>query len=146
VYWCLVGENKAAGSANGESLMDGGRPTGKYFASKQFYRWIRPGAHRIAAGPDNQDGVCVSAYVHAPKALTIVLINNADAQRTVRLKLKHLAAGRLHAWRSSQADCCAAQPDITVSDGAARLTMPAQSVVTLTTYAEKDVALHAVAH
>ncbi len=146
VYWCLVGDNKASGSAISESLMDCGRPTDKYYASKQFYRWIRPGARRIEAGPDNQDQVSVSAYLHDPHQLTVVLINNAQAERPVNLRFAHASPERLHAWRSSATEHCAAQPEVAVKDHLATLTMPAQSVVTLTTYAETEIALPAAVH
>ncbi len=147
VYWCFVGDNKISASAIGESLMNGTTPSDKYYASKQFYRWIRPGSQRIEAGPDNQESVSVSAYLHAPHQLTVVLINNAPAERAVHLTLKEVSAGsHLHAWRSTASEHCAAQPDLAVASGATSLTLPPQSVVTLTTYAEKDIEAPAAAH
>jgi glucuronoarabinoxylan endo-1,4-beta-xylanase len=74
IYWQLSG-----GGDGKFSIMVNGKPTVKYYASKHFYRYIRPGAIRIAATPENSN-LFVSAF-HNPYdgTLTSVIINNTDS-------------------------------------------------------------------
>jgi hypothetical protein len=66
------------------------KPGKRYYVAKQFWRYIRPGAVRIAAGPDGGDkGVCLTAYQHQrDKTVTVVLLNRSDdnVKTTVALK------------------------------------------------------------
>ncbi len=58
----------------------------KYYVSKHFYRFIRPGARMIKLTYDESSGIFASAYQHtAMGAFTIVVINNTDKQ--VKLNL-----------------------------------------------------------
>lgn len=108
-------------------------PSKKYFVHKHFSRYLQPGAQRIAAGPDDQQGVLVSAFVHAADGtLTIELINQATDDRPVALDLKgvgHIAA--------MEAYCTTAKEDwqtlngIAAKDAHVELTLPAQSMITL---------------
>jgi glucuronoarabinoxylan endo-1,4-beta-xylanase len=140
IYWCFTGDFKN-GAAAGESLMNLAQPTKKYFVSKQFYRWIRPDAKRIAAGPDGTQGVMISAYQQHGGALTIVLINSAAVERPVHLHLQHVHATTLHAWRTSETEDCVAVPEVAVRTAGASLILPPGSVTTLTSYTERQIAL-----
>ena len=52
----------------------------KTAAFRHFSRYVRPGAVRLEAGPDDPTGVTVSAFRHkAHGTITIVLINNGSA-------------------------------------------------------------------
>jgi glucuronoarabinoxylan endo-1,4-beta-xylanase len=141
IYWCYTGDFSKAPAASGESLMNMAKPTKKYFVSKQFYRWIRPEAQRIAAGPDGTDGVMISAYHRRLNEMTVVLINTSTEERPIHLTLKHTALTTLHGWRTSGTEDCIAIPDVPVAKGAATMTVPGQSVTTLTTYTEDEIAL-----
>ncbi|MEP7109451.1 MAG: hypothetical protein ABI760_15770 [Ferruginibacter sp.] len=58
----------------------------KYFSSKHFYRFIRPGAKMVKLDYDETIGLFASAYENmAMGSFTVVLINNSDKQ--VKLKL-----------------------------------------------------------
>ena len=82
VYWCLSGHAKnASDAAAHEALMNADKPSKKYFISKQYYKFIRPGALRVDAGPDGEASLQISSYLHEQnKSLTIVLINSGTAE------------------------------------------------------------------
>ena len=63
VFW-QGSENPGSTSGIGEFVLMNGAVKGKkYYVSKQFYRYIRPGAVRVAATSTNSN-VFVSAYQH----------------------------------------------------------------------------------
>ncbi|WP_026472896.1 glycoside hydrolase [Alkaliflexus imshenetskii] len=67
------------------SLMSGLNTSKKYFVSKHFYRFIRPGAVRVSAESD-QEEVLVSAWSHkANGTQTIVVINSSASSKVIRL-------------------------------------------------------------
>ncbi len=59
------------------TLMDKGRPTASFYTSKNYYKYIRPGARRIQAESDHSD-ILASSFIHPElKTLTTVLINKS---------------------------------------------------------------------
>lgn len=70
------------------SLMRGENVKGKkYFVSKHFYRFIRPGAKMVNVSSSEADNLFVSAYEHtAMNTFTVVLINNNDKKVVVSLE------------------------------------------------------------
>ena len=75
IYWQLSG---GEGNQGRFAIMVNGQPGPKYYASKQFYRYIRPGAVRVKAStPDER--LSVSAFHHpVDGTLTLVVINNSE--------------------------------------------------------------------
>lgn len=73
------------------NLMKGTERKGKkYYASKHFYRFIRPGARMVNVAYDENAGVFASAYENAAMGtFTVVLINNSEKQ----VKLNMAGAG-----------------------------------------------------
>lgn len=128
VYWMFY--NSASQT---ESLLAKVDPkTKKYAVAKQYYRYIRPGAVRIAASGDTDD-FNVSAFVQdATHELTVVMINNGKAEEPVTINLPaKYGESPLQYWRTSATESFAALPDIQPDHGAIALTMPAQSIITL---------------
>lgn len=84
VFWSFsVSEGSAA-----YGLVVGNRPTSRYYISKQYYKFIRPGAVRVDA---------VSAGIPAiafndekAKTVSVVLLNNTTVPQTVEIKGKGL--------------------------------------------------------
>jgi len=74
VYWQL------SGGGNGRfCILVDGKPGNKYYASKHFYRYVRPGAYRVAVSPDSE--LFISAFHHPyDGTLTSVIINNNDTE------------------------------------------------------------------
>jgi len=118
-------------SIHGLMVLD--KPGKRYYVAKQFWRYIRPRSVRIAAGPDGGDkGVCLTAYQHPDKAVTVVLLNRSDdnVKTTVTLKTDFPVAV-FDTYRTSLKEDCAAVGKTPVAGGKAVLTLPPRSVVTL---------------
>ncbi len=77
IYWQISG-NTGGSNPGLYTLMLEGKPTKKYYASKHYYRFIRPGAIRIKAS-STDDSLLISAYKHPETGtLTSVMINTSS--------------------------------------------------------------------
>ena len=120
------------------ALMDSTRTPPKYFAAKQFYRYVRPGAIRVETVSSQLD-VLVSAFRHdADGTLTMVLINRSDAPQTVQVAIDGKNQPKTYRiFRSTATEGCA--PVGTFSLNQPTLTLPARSIVTLFGQGKPDV-------
>jgi glucuronoarabinoxylan endo-1,4-beta-xylanase len=113
------------------SLMKGIETKGKkYYASKHFYRFIRPGAVRIKLTSDETLGVFATAYENtAMGSFTIVLINNSDKQVKLNLTGDNVPDKFDYYITSASADenCVKKSTQASKND----VVLPAYSVVTL---------------
>jgi glucuronoarabinoxylan endo-1,4-beta-xylanase len=83
--WWQGSENPGASGVGEFALMNGLVKGKKYYASKQFYRYIRPGAVRVGATSTNSN-VFVSAFEHVGNAThTIVIANTSTSAQNVTL-------------------------------------------------------------
>ena len=99
----------------------------KYYASKQFYRYIRPGAVRIGATSTNPD-VSVSAFDHAMNGThTVVVANTSDDEQNVSLVGAGLPAS-FTVYRSTEEENALNVGDYTTGSP---LLLPPRSIVTL---------------
>lgn len=81
VYWQM----SQTGSGNGV-LIDSGQLTKKYHVSKQFYKYIRPGAVQIECSVDDE-GILSLAFQHVGNSSeTIILINIESQNKVVKLE------------------------------------------------------------
>lgn len=129
LFWQISGNAPSV-----HCLMVGDQPGKKYYVARHFYRWVRPGAVRIAAGPDGgEQGVCVSAFEHAAdKTLTIVLLNRSNDNAQVKVQLKAtMAVQSLETYRTSETENGAKLADTPVSSDSISLTLPPRCIVTL---------------
>ncbi|MDD2380463.1 MAG: ankyrin repeat domain-containing protein [Mariniphaga sp.] len=119
IYWQLSG-----GGDGKYSIMVNGKPGNKYYASKHFYRYIRPGAFRVEANTKHP-GLSVSAF-HDPYdgTLTLVLINNSDAP--VETDLNNFTT--LDIYRSDQSEQFVAEGKLKPGE---KLTIPSKGIITL---------------
>ena len=134
VYWCFSGHSKKANDgAAVEALMNGTEPTKKYFVSKQYYRFIRPGAVRVAAGPDGENNLQISAYQHEKnRTLTIVLLNHDATEARISLDVKAGPNIRsFAAYRTSETENCLRLDNAPQTGGKVTLTLPGRCVTTL---------------
>jgi O-glycosyl hydrolase len=122
VFW----QGSGLGGINEYNLMSDLLVGKKYYASKHFYRFIRPGAVRLAtSSPDST--VSLTAYEHVANGThTVVLINTATTSKTVNLAGTGLPATFEMFVTSATKNCESAG---NVSGNA--ITLPARSVVTL---------------
>ena len=105
----------------------------KGYVTRQFSRFIPAGSVRVDATPAYGD-VNASAYVNdAAKKLTVVLINPGKAEQAVTLTLRGTPeVASLRTIRTSATESGAVLAATAVTDGKATLTVPAESIVTLT--------------
>ena len=120
------------------ALMDSTRTSPKYFAAKQFYRYVRPGAVRVESESTNPD-VRTSAFRHrGDGTLTMVLINRGNAVQTMQVAIDGKNQPTTYQiFQSSETEECA--PVGTFSLNESTLSLPPRSIVTLVGQSKSDV-------
>lgn len=130
LYW----QTADGGAASQYTLTSGtSEATAKFAAAQQFFRYIRPGSVRIAATPSNPNGVYVSAFAQsAQHTLTSVLINTSATNQTVVISLKGVSVSSFRVDRRTDATHTFANlGPISLQNGKATVSLPAQSILTL---------------
>jgi len=125
VFWTL-----STTTLDAYSLMNtAGLKSKRYFVSKNFYRYIRPGARRFTISSSENDKLLPMAFYHATdQATTIVIINdNKDSGMPVKLAGTGLPA-TFNVSITSGTDDCKDYGTVNSSDV---ILVPAGSVVTL---------------
>lgn len=121
VFWTL-----STGTLDEYSLMSSAGQKGKrYYVSKQFYRYIRPGAVRIEINATEKD-ILPLAFTNKD-VTTIVLINVGTADKMVKIN----GAGQpsqYKVFRTAADDDCKSYGEVAASDV---VLVPAQGVLTL---------------
>lgn len=109
------------------SLMQGTRVGKRYYASKQFYRYVRPGARMVRSVSDDPQ-VLAAAFTHERIGNFVsVLINGARADKTVRLVADGVPP-QLDAYITSASTPLGTQPLRVERDA---IVVPARSIMTL---------------
>ncbi|MEO5682464.1 MAG: PKD domain-containing protein [Chitinophagaceae bacterium] len=123
VFWTL-----STSTLDEYSLMSSsGTKSNRYYASKNFYRWIRPGAVRISAEAAESSKIYPVAFKHdANQQTTIVLINDNAEARVIKLS-GDVPAG-FNQFNTTATDNCI---DAGVVNSSDNIVLPANSVVTL---------------
>ncbi len=112
------------------NLMNGLTTGKKYHVSKHYYRYIRPGAVRVNA-TSTDENVFVTAFRHADKGTTTIVIINAGDAKAVTLAGNGLPE-TLNMYRTSQSPMENCTFVSEVGPGAAnKFTLPANSIITL---------------
>jgi glucuronoarabinoxylan endo-1,4-beta-xylanase len=124
VWW----QGSELGGAPGQyTLMGGTQYLGKrYYVSKNFYRYIRPGAKMLKVTTSDPDLFAVAFSNPASGAFTIVAINTATSSKTLTLGGANLPA-TFNAFRTSATENCVSVGS--VNNGS--ITLAADSVTTL---------------
>ncbi|MBD3239584.1 MAG: hypothetical protein GF331_03290 [Chitinivibrionales bacterium] len=122
--WLWLAPNNPSWGALQEGMCHHKNKTNKYYVSKQYYRYIRPGAVRIGAESDDAS-VYALAFEHAgEQTLTVVLLNTSSS--TVSATVTGVNLPQLTIYRSSETEQCA---NVGTSDGTVAL--PPKSIATL---------------
>ena len=125
--WWQGSENPGAANVGDFALMNGSVKGKKYYVSKQFYRYIRPGAVRVGASSTNAN-VFVSAYEHTGQGThTIVLANTSTTTQNVTVGGAGLPE-TFTIFRTSATDNAA---DVGIYTAGTTLSLPGRSIVTL---------------
>lgn len=130
--WTLWQISEEKGDA-GSSLLLLDKPTKKYQVAKHYSHYVRSGARRVAATPDGEGNLFVTAFDHEKnKTVTLVLQNRGEAEAKVSVTVKSSAPVESFDDVVTDKDRdCAALPAVAVKDGKAEFTMPARSMMTL---------------
>jgi glucuronoarabinoxylan endo-1,4-beta-xylanase len=127
IYWQISG-NTGGSNPGLYTLMLEGKPTKKYYTSKHYYRFIRPGAIRISALASN-DSLLVSAYKHPEEGtLTVVMINPSSTDITLRLDPNHSLPLKFDVNQSTETNLFSVERKYRAGD---LLVIPANSIVSL---------------
>jgi glucuronoarabinoxylan endo-1,4-beta-xylanase len=120
------------GSALGQTpdeytLMEGTQLASKrYYVSKQFYRFIRPGAKMVSV-TSSDSSLFVVAFQHPTmNAFTLVVINAASQDKPLRLGGANVP-GTYSAYRTSATENCVSAGSVTNG----QITLKADSITTL---------------
>ncbi len=122
VWWALADRK----SSEVYAIIIDGKPTGRYFASKHYYRFIRPGAVRIKAGTDDEDILALGFKDSGEYSLAFVLINKGEAVKKVKLP-QVKGQGERKMFLSTDSLHCEIQPGQT----GRIITLPPQSIATV---------------
>jgi O-glycosyl hydrolase len=111
-----------------ELMADGVTPRPAFYASKHYFRYIRPGAKMVGCGADNGD-LLVTAFRHdGLNSFTIVVVNQGSSSQNVSLSGSGLPAQfDIHQSTSADPRC---SPKGSVAS-TAQLSVPGTSVTTL---------------
>jgi len=125
--WVWWQGSELGGPPNQYALMGGMQNLGKrYFISKSFYRYIRPGAKMVKVSTTDAD-LFVVAFVHPTmNATTLVVINNASQDKALVLGGDGIPS-TYDAYRTSASESCVSVGS--VSNGS--ITLKADSITTL---------------
>ena len=107
------------------------KPTSRYYVSKNFYRYVRPGATSVEATSTDTDVLALAFQHDEKKTLSIVLINNSkDGEKKVKLNFANNTATPTSfiQYITSATDNCVSKGSIN-ADGT--ITLPKYSVTTL---------------
>ncbi|MEO5592416.1 MAG: PKD domain-containing protein [Chitinophagaceae bacterium] len=124
LFWTL-----SSSTLDEYSLMSSsGAKSSRYYTSKNYYRWIRPGAIRIDADAVAGSKIYPLAFMHAAnKETTMVLINDNTQPMVIKLGGTVLPA-TFNQFNTTATDNCI---DAGVINSADNILLPAGSVVTL---------------
>ncbi|MBN2575805.1 MAG: hypothetical protein JXP73_14660 [Deltaproteobacteria bacterium] len=124
VWW--QGSELGSSAPNEYNLMSSTSKRGKkYYVSKNYYRYIRPGAHMVATASDDPEVLAVAFVNDASQAFTVVAINGGRSSKSVTLRGADLPA-EFAAYRTSASEDCASVGPVTP----ATITLPARSITT----------------
>jgi VCBS repeat-containing protein len=151
IYWQLLTSGNSGGSVHellSMGTLDNPEDSLKYCAYKQFSRYVRPGAARVSAtfnengwtcygtsdDMDDENSINVSAYVHAADGrVTVVMVNMTGTGYPVDVVLPSSpAVSTCSVYRTSSAEHFVHVGNVPVSGGTVSVTVPAQSIVTVT--------------
>ena len=128
VYWQMNdGKNET------QNTLEGGFDTTslKYNAAKHFMKFIRPGAVRVAASPDNVTGISVDAFVEPDNSLTIELINASIYATQTTISIPGTGYTSFTEYLTTGTQPWSVIPGNLVTNGTLTLSIPANSVITL---------------
>ena len=127
VFWTISGETfDPYHPDQTQNLMLNGIKLKKYYVSKNYYRYVRPGARVVESSSSDID-VLVNAFWHEENnSMTYVLINKSSTDKIVNFDSYDMATDT-HLARTSATENC---QDIPIPAGSESFSLPPMSVST----------------
>jgi len=127
VYWTFSGEAPDPyNPSNVYNLMLNGVKLKKFYASKNYYRYVRPGARAIESNSTDID-VMVNAFWHeVDNSLTYVLINKSGHEKVTNFDTYSMATDT-RLYRTSETEDC---KEVVIPSGSEVYLLPPMSVST----------------
>jgi O-glycosyl hydrolase len=108
-------------------LTDLGKPGKRYYVSKNYYRYIRPGAVMVDVN-NGDESILVTGFTHAGnKTMTLVVINTNEQPKNITLSGEGLPS-KFTLYRTSSSEDCA---DVGAASSSDAILLPGRSVTTL---------------
>nr|WKN38193.1 PKD domain-containing protein [Tunicatimonas sp. TK19036] len=125
LFWTISGSNQL----DAYNLMTAsGEKSKRYYVSKNFYRYVRPGALR-AQGTVEKDSILILPFKHpSENTATVVLINTANQDQAMEMDLEGLPE-QMVLYRTSENENCEQVAEVSPDNN--RFILKANSVITL---------------
>ena len=123
VYWSVSGE-----PGSEFSLMASGEPTPVYYVSRQFFKYIRPGAIRITATSGDAEVLALAFKNPSEGSMTLVLVNTSDQEKNIALDIP-VRPAEFFSYRTS-----ANENSVETGSVVSSVIVPPKSVTTLVGY------------
>jgi len=124
---------------SGDYLKDN-EPANSFYAAKNFFRYVRPEAVRVATGTTNGD-IMPTAFVNEDGSIAVVMINKSGSTITTRIQGNNLP-DQFVRYRSSEKEKFVGGDTLLLSMGA--IVLPANSVTTLVAYSNSLLTMNQV--
>jgi hypothetical protein len=107
-------------------------PKKRYYAAKQLYHFVRPGARRIGSSTDSDDLLVSSFYDAAQDSLILVGVKQSGPSEVeIRTSGSEGAPRFWEVYQTTRTLNCAKSDTIMVKNSSARIELPDQTVFTL---------------
>lgn len=127
VYWTISGEEADPYDAgNVYNLMLNGEKLKKYYVSKNYYRYVRPGARAVECSSSDIDVLANAFWHEEDNSLTYVLINKSGDDKIVNFDSYEMATDT-RLFRTSATENCEA---VSIPAGSESFLLPPMSVST----------------
>ncbi|KAL9109698.1 MAG: hypothetical protein Q9227_005736 [Pyrenula ochraceoflavens] len=130
LYWEGVEVNQQQASSY-LVLSDGSEttPSGRLWAFAMWSRFVRPGAYRLSTS-GTVSGVSIGAFKNTDGSIATVLTNTGSSAQSIKLSFTGFSASAATAYLTDNSHTVATTA-VTLSSGAATVSVPAHSVVTV---------------
>jgi len=105
-------------------------PRKRYFATRQLYHFVRPGAQRVSATADST-AVTVTGFVDRTSNAAIVVGVKQGGSDQLEVKLTGAEVSSWELYVTTRELNCARMEPVQVLNGTAKLTLPGEAVFTL---------------
>jgi glucuronoarabinoxylan endo-1,4-beta-xylanase len=127
--WIFWEGSDTDGSPESLTYGDTGQPAPiKFYAAKQFFRYIRPGAVSVDITADDQDILPLAFQHNGDKTLTLVLINKGTTDKTIKLNVSGSGPTTYKSYRTSATEKCVDIGSVNSTDA---IPLPSSSITTL---------------